>query len=45
LVLVSVERLSAAEMDELRRTIIDQDERAYRHVPDTYGATAPITAD
>ena len=44
MVLVSVEHLTAAEMDELRRKIIAQDERAYRYVPQTYGSTARIVA-
>jgi len=44
MVLVSVEHLNDAQMDELRRTVIEQDRRAYRHVPETYEATARIVA-
>ncbi len=42
MVLVSIERLTPAEMDELRRTVVAQDERAYRYVPEVYGATPPV---
>jgi hypothetical protein len=42
MVLVSIERLTPEEMDELRRTVVAQDERAYRHVPEVYGSTPPV---
>jgi hypothetical protein len=42
LVLVSLEHLSLSEMDELRRTVLAQEARAYRLSPDVYGTTQPI---
>jgi len=42
LVLVSLEHLSPAEMDEVRRTVLAQEARAYRISPDVYGTTEPI---
>jgi hypothetical protein len=42
LVLVSLEHLSAAEMDEIRRAVLAQEARAYRLSPDVYGTTQPI---
>jgi len=42
MVLVSIERLTAEEMDELRQTVIAQDQRAYDQVPEVYGTTAPV---
>jgi uncharacterized protein YbaA (DUF1428 family) len=40
--LVSLEQLSPEEMDELRRTVLEQEARAYRLSPDVYGTTEPI---
>ena len=40
--LVSLEHLSPSEMDELRRTVLAQEARAYRLSPDVYGTTEPI---
>jgi hypothetical protein len=42
LVLVSLEHLSPAEMDEVRRAVLSQEARAYRISPDVYGQTQPI---
>lgn len=42
LVLVSLEHLSAAEMDELRAAVLAQEARAYERSPDVYGQTEPI---
>jgi hypothetical protein len=40
--LVSIERLDPQELDELRETVIAQDERAYERVPEVYGETSPV---
>lgn len=40
--LVSLEHLSPSEMDELRRTVLAQEARAYELSPDVYGTTQPI---
>jgi len=42
LVLVSLEQLSPAEMDEVRGIVLAQEARAYRISPDVYGQTEPI---
>jgi hypothetical protein len=42
LVLVSLEHLSPAEMEEVRRAVLAQEARAYRISPDVYGTTEPI---
>jgi hypothetical protein len=42
MVLVSIERLTTEEMDELRDTVIAQDQRGYDWVPELYGATSPV---
>ena len=42
LVLVSLEHLSATQMEEVRRTVLAQEARAYRISPDVYGTTQPI---
>lgn len=40
--LVSIEHLTPDQMDELRRTVLAQEARAYRLSPDVYGTTDPI---
>lgn len=40
--LVSLERLGAAQMEEVRKTVLAQEARAYRISPDVYGTTDPI---
>ena len=40
--LVSIEHLTPDQMDELRRTVLAQEARAYRISPDVYGTTEPI---
>lgn len=42
LVLVSLQHLSAAEMDEVRDAVLAQERRAYDRSPDVYGQTEPI---
>jgi hypothetical protein len=42
MVLVSLEHLNAAQMDEVRRQALAQEARAYRISPDVYGTTDPI---
>ena len=42
LVLVSLEHLSATQMEEVRRTVLAQEARAYDISPDVYGTTQPI---
>ncbi len=42
LVLVSVEHLSSAQMDDVRRTVLAQEARAYRLSPNVYGTTQAI---
>jgi hypothetical protein len=42
LVLIALEQLSPSEMDEVRRTVLAQEARAYRISPDVYGTTEPI---
>lgn len=42
LVLVSLEHLTPAEMDDVREAVLAQEARAYRLSPDVYGTTAPI---
>ena len=41
MVLVRFERLSAEELEEVRATVLAQEERAYE-LSDVYGNTAPI---
>ena len=40
--LVAIEHLTSDQMDELRRTVLAQEARAYRLSPDVYGTTDPI---
>ena len=40
--LVSLEHLSAAEMDQVRQAVLAQEARANRISPDVYGTTEPI---
>ena len=42
LVLMSLEHLSATQMEEVRQTVLAQEARAYRISPNVYGTTQPI---